>query len=101
MSGPIRPFAILRREPAAPPAPCPRCAELDAVRRDLEAQRTLTQERRLEIVLLQQELEELRRRPAAPPAPRASVSPRASLLDGPSIGEIPLTGRRIPRRAES
>ncbi len=98
MSGPIRPFTILRREPAAP---CQRCAELDAVRRDLEAQRTLAQERRLEIVRLQQEREELRRRPAESPAPRARIGPRTGLLDGPSIGEIPVTGRRIPRRAES
>ena len=100
MTTPSRPLTILRRgaEPAAGSG-CERCAQSDALRRELEEQRRLAQERRLEIVQLQGELQELRRRDADPAAVGSQTQLRG-VFDGPSIGEIPVTGRRVPRRTD-
>jgi hypothetical protein len=99
VSGPLRRFTILRRAagPAPTPPPgCERCRQDETLRRELEGQARLAQERRLEILELQRELEELRRRAAGP---AVGSTAGAGLCDAPSIGDIPLGGRPGPRRA--
>lgn len=94
----LRPLLILRRGATPPAMPaCERCGRAALLEQELAELRRAAEARRRELLELQREVHELRRRPAEPAAPREARAGH-ELLDGPSIGEIPVTDRREPRR---